>query len=293
MLVSCGVNDKEWVTLQTDQDYDLVRYDPDRGHVWATNNYEDYIVKVAVDMDGNPLDSMSVIDLPMNTAALGLCVSDSVWVLTGSSAIRYLEDIEQWDTQFHLDLDTINSCKDYKNKSVLFIGSKKQTEYVVKYESSKSISYVQLLPGWRDVTQDDRGDLWLAMDNAIYLRDLQSQNWKLWSDTMGADAIFFTQDKIWTVKNGHIFYSTINSQFSPTEVVGINFNLNPAVYQGDDGQIWIVSQTGIWKFLKEHIEPLPLPKRVKHINIRNDFDSRNNILFISTEDGVYSVKLGE
>lgn len=291
LLSSCQYVPNDWNPIYPEEDYDLIRYDSQENRIWASNNYSDVVVSIGLGKEYSAQLPVKKILLPDNLSLNTLCVSKDVWIIAEYKLLKYLAAEDVWDRSFSLGFDKTYECQVLENGVLLFFGEKKEKNIMAIYRNENDIDFVELLPNTKDINQDYFGEIWLITSNNGLWKLDKNLKWVYWDDVTG-DQIFFTEPAIlWIAKNRHLYFSSLDHGIKLKPVENFDYDLSTSVYQGNDGRIWIVSQSGIWEYIADEVRRIEQPNNIKHINIIHAFDPGLNILFVSTENGIYSVSL--
>jgi hypothetical protein len=291
LLSSCQLALSAWVPLYTNEDYDLVQYEPISNTIWASNNFSDDIISIDLNHDASAQYPVEKIALPGNLSLGKLCVSSDVWVVADFKLVRYLPLRGSWSQEPIINLDQISDCQVGYEKNVLFFGKKDKKAFVAIYDNIAQIHYIELLPETTDVQQDYWGETWLiTSDNGLYKLD-ENFNWVRWGDISGERIFFAEPNMLWVAKNNSLYLLPLDDSDDLELLPDFEYDLTVSVYQGADSRIWLVTQSGIWEYTSEGLNKVAQPSTIKHINIVHGFDPDSNTLFVSTEDGIYAVSL--
>ena len=272
---------------------DIVRFDKQSNSLWMADFVGEEVLRVVLD-EGVPIrynDSVMLVSLPNDTVVSSLCVSDDVWaeLLTLSSEefsiYKYDREIGTW--QKNSDFASAK-CKVFNNGGIAFWSTNK----LLLATANTETVIINTPENLWDVSRDNVGNFWLATEDGGIFQYNGSSRWDHRYATIESPYIFFDTDNyLWVVNYEKVLrYDLNNSDGDAEKIIEIDLGAKQSIFQDSRGRIWIIGTTKMFVWNGSAITEIRPPNGVNLIRY-GDYDPNNNILFISTDAGVFSILL--
>ena len=292
-VISCSSLGSNWSRITTDV-YDFIIVDPDRNMIWAANVFGKEIVGIPLGYEQLPSEYLKF-NLPPDTRVWGMCLStNQVITLVNPKSSPYnilmTFDLERsiWK-EIGIEKYPLSSrCKVLVDGSIIIVVGD-------KFDLIKNDIVTRITPRigriW-DVAQDNQGNLWaITLDKFVFVNEGDNQ-WRNIATSEIGDLLFdIESDSIWISTGLNLLRVVEENQGIKTQLV---YQINGqshiiAVYTEADGTIWVVSSSAIARKRNMSFIEMPLPAGADVI-YSSGLDSKNKIIYIATDRGLYSIE---
>jgi hypothetical protein len=291
--------------------FETVKYDGATHTMWVADLQNKAVYKLAAINNELDFENAERIESPSDTVITDVCVSNGAWILSFSFSTpyfssspptlpsppktntisKYTDNTKSWQT-FGSFTQAAN-CKSLQNGDVVFWSRNEimrfnSADIQPQYISTKwDISYI---------TDDMEGNLLVSTVNGeIYKQTLR--DWAL-VDTLPPHSyprLFVDSNgNLWvTSGDTHIYrYSNFNSKLSKEELLASSLGWRRDFFQDKSGRLWLVTSKSLMILEEGIFKEVTLPPRTVVLYF-GSFDVKTNTLYISTEDGVFSLDLNK
>ena len=278
----CSGNNGAWEKIFSDS-YDEIQYDNRAGIIWAV----DFLDTKLYRLDPATVKREEIL-LPTDVRVSNICFSNTLWLagFNMKTGVNMIMKYSENKFEEVLQSAVILGCKVSASGEILFWEKYKIFSVIARDE-------IQEIQGIRektiiDVCRANDGQLWmLTQDGKIYIND-NSEDWVLFADSQMARNIFVDDSYAWVANNGGIYRYQISSQGNKENLLEASLGFYQDIYQDQNGSIWIVTSENIWIGVDDVFSMVDLPYDTRLIK-NNEFDFKNNILYISTNQGIFSL----
>jgi len=236
----------------------------------------------------------ATIDLPPNFVIWRMCVTEDLWIIaldsnpqTGYFLLHYQFQEDAWD-QIRIDeLGEIAYCKMLTDTELIYYGQRGTG--TVSEDGSSVLDGITLDFGFLDIALDPEGFLWvLGIDGRIYrqtsgnqLAYLVTQRGRELAPLGGGELLILDDQAVYR------YSMQENTGTESLFKAGESEEIMDAYKRGDI--YWIITSRALWMSFPNGFHEISMPLGVEYI-LASAYDPDSDVLFVSTDEGVYSIK---
>jgi len=286
--VGCATNKDSW-EKKSSNSFDEIQYDRQGNLVWAVNFLDSKLHRLDL-----VTGAVEEILLPPDVRISDICFSNGLWLAgfnkrTGDNMIMKYSDIKLEDV---FQSAVILGCKVMKNGDILFWD--KSMIISISISSGGTIQEIQGVKEnvITDVFRTDDGKMWmLTTDGKVYTND-GSGSWTLFAESPLYKHLFVDRSYLWVAGNQGIYRYQTSLQRNEENLLEAPLGFYQDIFKTQNGWVWVVTSESIWAWKDNSFNVINLPSGTTLLK-GYSLDYRNNIVFISTNQGIYSLKLDE
>ena len=266
---------------------DFVRYDSQSNSLWMSEFVGSEILNLELDSGG----SVRIVDIPRDRVVTSICTATDIWIglldtaTEEFSIYRYDRQTAKWKDYHNFETA---KCKTLSNGSVVFWSRNKLLPL-----ASDAIGAIISTPyAAGDVSRDNSGAYWLTTDSGEIFQYDNSEGWISKFDALGNSYLFFdTSNYLWVVNYDEVRrYNISNENYEFETLIKTDLGIKQSVFEDRNGTIWVIGTTTIISWNGGVMKEMVLPAGVTLVRF-GDYDPSTNNLFLSTDNGIYSLQL--
>jgi len=290
-LVSCSPKDSRWIPMQPQSTKAwMIGANSDFTKIWLGKPYIDSITE----FDTRDLSNIQSreIGLPAGDGMSGFCPESSVAFSAKNNLYKYQEVSADW-IKIYNSSESFRRCKVSSEGKVYFSEGSDRISWL----NNDQVEHIVFSEGGIQ-------DFALDQDDGIYVLSKSQKIYKyanpVWlevyslSDKGVSDglSIFITSlDTVWIVSSYGLYQWT--NIYEPNQASSLIMSYNRPIFnlhETKSGVVYIVAFSGLWELNKDSCNKVELPVDVKFI-YSSVFNSKENILYVSTDQGLFFLDL--
>lgn len=274
--------------------YDEVQYDPRANILWVSNYLDSKISKFALDGNDATESATETISLPPDILVSYVCFSHNLWFagfneISGRDVIMGYSDsvLKKFDQE-----SVLLGCRVAASGEILFWEKSVIVDVGLQDElrSIQGIEGITIIDAFR--AEDE--SLWILTKEGEIFSSKKSDEWILFAQSSMYKGLYVDGSYLWVTSDSGIYRYQISmaTQSNVENLLKTPLGVSQEIFKDRNGFVWVVTSENLWVWRYDKFEMINLPLGVRLIK---DYalDFENNILYLSTDQGIYSLKLDE